>query len=71
MMTGERHPKCEPCKKLVGGGRRTDPHPDLIVTNSRKAPSMLGASDEVFYVCRVCGQDWLHETGRTGMGWVE
>lgn len=29
-----------------------------------------GPADEAYYRCKVCGHEWLHETGSCGMGWV-
>ena len=31
---------------------------------------MMGVADEAYYRCKVCGHEWLHETGSCGMGWV-
>lgn len=30
---------------------------------------MMGAADEAYYRCKVCGHEWLHETGSCGMGY--
>jgi hypothetical protein len=32
---------------------------------------MMGPADEAYYRCKVCGHEWLHETGSCGMGWVK
>ncbi len=37
---------------------------------AERISSMMGAADEAYYRCKVCGHEWLHETGSCGMGWV-
>lgn len=46
-------------RALAGGTRTKD-----------ALSSMMGAADEAYYRCKVCGHEWLHETGSCGMGWV-
>jgi len=31
---------------------------------------MMGATGVAYYRCKVCGHEWLYETGSCGMGWV-
>jgi hypothetical protein len=61
---------CNECKKLIGAGRSTKPHPNLILRNTNPFSSMLGPADEAYYTCQTCGHEWLHETGSYGTGWV-
>ena len=61
---------CADCDALVGASRSTKPHASLGHPDSRKVSSMMGAADEAYYRCKVCGHEWLHETGSCGMGWV-
>ncbi len=61
---------CDDCQRLVGAGRRTGPHSKLVFTDGKKVSSMMGAADEAYFRCKTCGQEWLHETGSCGMGWV-
>lgn len=61
---------CSDCKSLIGASRSTKPHANLEFTDSKKVSSMMGAADEAYYRCKVCGHEWLHETGSCGMGWV-
>ena len=61
---------CEDCKKLVGAGRYSEPHFHLVHKGEMRVSSIMGAADETYYVCEVCGYKWLHETGSCGMGWV-
>ena len=63
-------PMCADCEVLVGASRYTKPHPNLEYKDGRKVSSMMGAADEAYYRCKVCGHEWLHETGSCGMGWV-
>ena len=61
---------CADCDALVGASRSTRPHANLEHQDSRKVSSMMGDADEAYYRCKVCGHEWLHETGSCGMGWV-
>lgn len=61
---------CDDCKKLVGAGRSSKPHANLVYVGGKNVSSIMGASDEANYYCKVCGFNWLHETGSCGMGWV-
>ena len=63
-------PMCDDCKDLIGASRSTKPHANLEYKDGRKVSSMMGAADEAYYRCKVCGHEWLHETGSCGMGWV-
>lgn len=63
-------PMCADCSALVGASRSTKPHANLEYKDGRRVSSMMGAADEAYYRCKVCGQEWLHETGSCGMGWV-
>jgi hypothetical protein len=31
---------------------------------------VIGDVQEVYYRCRDCGREWLHETGAVGLGWM-
>ncbi len=62
--------KCEDCEKLVGAGRHTPAHKNLIQTDYKPVSSMFGSVDEYYYKCAACGETWLHETGSYGQGWV-
>jgi len=52
-------PMCDDCKALVGASRSTKPHENLEYKNGRQVSSMMGAADEAYYRCRVCGHEWL------------
>lgn len=54
---------CTDCKKLLGKGRYTEPHKNLVKTNFNEVKSMFGNVDEYFYKCKVCPKTWMHETG--------
>ena len=62
---------CDDCKKLVGAGRHTPAHENLVQTKFVKVSSALGPSDERYYTCDSCGHEWLHETGSQGFGWIK
>lgn len=70
MRSQDQDKLCVDCKGLVGAGRSIRPHANLELTSSRACSSMMGAADEDYYRCKVCGATWLHETGSCGMGWV-
>ena len=65
---------CEDCRCLVEkGNRHTLPHKNLKPDperQSKRTNSAMGSADEEYYVCTICGKEWLHETGNMGMGWV-
>lgn len=65
------NPPCDDCAGLVGASRHTTPHENLLVTDHKPFKSMYGSVDETYYTCKVCGKDWLRETGSYGQGWVE
>lgn len=66
--------KCEDCRLLAEkGNRHTLPHKNLKLDPKRQAKrisSAMGSADEEYYVCIVCEEEWLHETGKMGLGWV-
>jgi hypothetical protein len=62
---------CAACAGLEGADRHTEPHQKMKEVNSRRCSSMMGPADETYYVCLTCGQEWLHETGSCGMGWIK
>jgi len=62
---------CEFCTPLVGAKRGTPPHHHLVFQRSERFQSIQGNADEAYYVCSICGHEWLHETGDCGMGWVK
>lgn len=61
---------CDDCKKLVGASRKTRPHGNLTLKETRDCPSMMGSVDERYYVCSECGHEWMRETGTYGVGWL-
>ena len=63
-------PMCADCSALVGASRSTKPHANLEYKDGRRVSSMMGAADEAYYRCKVCGHEWLHETGSCGMGCI-
>lgn len=63
-------PMCDDGSALVGASRSIKPHVNLQYEDGRTASSMMGPADEAYYRCKVCGHEWLHETGSCGMGWV-
>jgi len=69
-MTGLKE-MCPECCALVGASRSTRPHTNLILQEKVEFSSMLGPADETYYKCRICENQWLHETGSQGMGWVK
>lgn len=66
---------CDDCWKLVDTGtkgRNVPPHARLErVGNFRQFGGSGMVADEQDYHCTACGKDWMHETGNSGMGWVE
>ena len=62
-------PMCDDCKGL-DWRVENEAHANLEYKDGRKVSSMMGAADEAYYRCKVCGHEWLHETGSCGMGWV-
>lgn len=66
---------CDACWALKAtgtGGRHTSPHSALEpVGNVREVAGMGMRADEQDYRCTTCGKTWMHETGNSGMGWVE
>lgn len=63
-------PICADCNLLVGASRTTKPHSNLEYKDGKRVSSMMGAADEDYYRCKLCGHEWLHETGSYGMGWI-
>lgn len=61
---------CLDCQELIGKGRHTPPHTNLIQTNFKEVKSQFGNVDEYYYKCTVCPKTWLHETGSYGEGWI-
>ncbi len=61
---------CADCKALVGASRSKKSHANLEYKDGKQFSSMMGPADEAYYRCKVCGHEWLHETGSCGMGWV-
>lgn len=66
---------CDDCWKLVDtgpAGRSIRPHARLEpVGDSRHFGGAGRVADEQDYRCTACGKEWMHETGNSGMGWVE
>lgn len=62
---------CDDCRGQRAKGRYGKPHANLVSSgDGRECRSIMGAADEAYYKCQVCGHEWLHETGSCGMGWV-
>lgn len=62
---------CDDCGHQQAKGRRGTLHENLISTGQgRECRSIMGAADEAYYRCKICGHEWLHETGSCGMGCV-
>lgn len=61
---------CEECQKLLGAGRKTPPHGDLVAGEFREVRAGGMRADEQDYECRRCGRKWMHETGNHGEGWI-
>lgn len=62
---------CTDCKELVGKGRHTPPHKNLVQTKLiESGKSMFGRTDEYYYKCKNCSTTWLHEKGSYGEGWI-
>lgn len=61
---------CVDCKELIGKGRYTPPHKNLVQTNFKEVKSQFGNVDEYYYKCNACPKTWLHETGSYGEGWI-
>lgn len=62
---------CSDCQTLVGASRHAAPHANLVCTERKAIGTIMGAADEAYYTCKVCGHDWLHETGSCGYGWIK
>ena len=62
---------CPDCARQRGKDRYQRGHANLTSTGHREMRSMMGAVDEADYLCRVCGTEWIKETGSHGMGWVD
>lgn len=46
-------------------------HSNLKAVGKRRDIAPYGwRADEQDYMCSVCGQKWMHETGSYGYGWV-
>jgi len=63
---------CEACEKQPKG-RRDAPLPCMKIDASKPAVSARfhgRGTDDTHYVCRECGQEWMHEAGRDGYGWL-
>ena len=62
---------CQDCAGLVGAGSATAPHETLVADDTKQEFEGYGVQvDEQAYVCTVCGQRWIHETGDAGYGWI-
>jgi hypothetical protein len=62
---------CADCCALIGAKRGTPRHAALVRGDSRDAPTHVGGITESDFTCAACGYEWLYETGRAGMGWVD
>lgn len=61
---------CADCKELIGKGRYTPAHKNLVQTNFKEVKSQFGNVDEYYYKCNACSKTWLRETGNYGEGWI-
>lgn len=61
---------CSDCKELIGKGRHTPPHKNLVQTGYKEVKSQFGNVDEYYYSCKICSKTWMHETGSYGEGWI-
>lgn len=61
---------CEDCQRHLGADRGATPHRNLLRTGSMLVSYVIGDVQEVYYRCRDCGREWLHETGAVGLGWM-
>lgn len=65
---------CDDCWKLVDtgpAGRKITPHARLEPVGDIRHFGGSMVADEQDYRCAECGKEWMHETGNSGMGWVE
>ena len=65
---------CDDCWKLVDAGpagRSIPPHARLEPVGDFRRFGAGMVADEQDYRCAACGKEWMHETGNSGMGWVE
>lgn len=68
---GTNSAPCSDCVAQKAKNRHAPPHANLVQTSpTRQFSSSMGAADETDYKCRVCGTEWLHETGSCGLGWL-
>ncbi|WP_284982348.1 hypothetical protein [Arthrobacter sp. efr-133-TYG-118] len=65
---------CNDCKALTGlgvSGRKKPPHAALVPVGELREIAVKGMrADEQDYRCTECGQQWIHETGNAGQGWI-
>lgn len=62
---------CAKCQALVGSNKYRAAHSSLSQDGETKIFNAMGfRADETPYVCRDCGQRWIHEVGNSGYGWV-
>lgn len=62
---------CDDCAAQKGKGRHGEPHPNLERVGKRREAAFGGMrADEQDYRCTACGQQWMHETGNHGVGWM-
>ena len=63
---------CEVCDKQPRG-RRSDPLP-CMESDPNKEPFSSRVrgrgTDDAYYICRECGHEWMHESGKDGCGWL-
>ena len=63
---------CEVCEKQPRG-RREAPLPCMTRDPNQKSVSARfhgRGTDDSYYICRECGHEWMHESGRDGYGWI-
>lgn len=70
MATATPQEPCEKCKLHASADKHTRPHSDLVAQERRPMKSMFGNVDEADYVCKICGKEWMWETGSYGYGWL-
>lgn len=63
---------CEVCEKQPRG-KKDGPLPCMMIhpTKSPVSARFHGrGTDDTFYLCKECGAEWMHETGKDGYGWI-
>ncbi len=67
-MDAESKQMCMECRALVNAGGSVLPHENLTEYGPSPLSNRPAPTDERYYLCNVCEQDWTLET--RGRGWV-